>query len=509
MRSMSRTASARSLLSGGNGRGRGSDVLVGAVVGFALLNTITYGVRFGFGVDRLLGLALGAVVTVVLVSKPMLAIGMTYFVVPISVVLLSALLRFGVPPGIVRLGALGKDAVAVALFIAGLRAVRRRGDELAPIDRAALLFLGLVVTWFVLTPLLTVEPLASDAKVLGLRSFLLFPMVFLGIRWLSPDAAERRTIIRWALWSAIALALVAVYERFRHDAFVDFLLVDLDVDGYYRNVAGLSGRSLGRQLGWLLNDPIRAVSLLLGPFSLGDTMVTGYALGAAGLAVRWRRRLSVLAMGVCALATFFSGTRINMVAIGVVTVLLFLDGRAITERVRLQVFALGLLVVLALTPTVLGSRLVGEGNEESNEGHRRELTGAVESIVKRPLGHGLGADGAVSRRLSEESGTVSGNTVLSVGVQAGVVTMVVFVVFLALVGAELVRRRRRDVVDDGVRIAYLVLLGSMVAITTHQGWTDTTSGGYVWATIALGLGISSDERGAGWKDSAPRTLPRG
>jgi O-antigen ligase len=183
----------------------------------------------------------------------------------------------------------------------------------------------------------------------------------------------------------------------------------------------------------------------------------------------------------------WSGTRVNLLALGIVVLAVLIDGRGVSERTRVQVVAVGLVAVLAFAPTVLGSRLLAQDNEESNVGHRNELVSAAEKIVDRPLGYGLGSDGAVQRRFEIEGKTVSGNTVLAVGVQSGVVTMAAFTALLVAILRELEARRRRDPHDELVRASYLMLVGGLVAVSTHQGWLDLTSGTFIWAAIALGL----------------------
>jgi O-antigen ligase len=170
-----------------------------------------------------------------------------------------------------------------------------------------------------------------------------------------------------------------------------------------------------------------------------------------------------------------------------VVLAVLVDGRGVTERTRVQVIAVGLVAVLAFAPSLVGSRLLAQDNEESNEGHRNELTTAAEKIIDRPLGYGLGSDGAVQRRYEIEGKTVSGNTVLAIGVQGGVVTMAAFVALLVAILRELEARRRRAPHDELVRASYLMLVGGLVAVSTHQGWLDLTSGTFIWAAIALGL----------------------
>ncbi|HEU5152459.1 MAG TPA: O-antigen ligase family protein [Iamia sp.] len=466
---------------------RRGEAVIALGIGVALWGALVVGFFVGIGVEVLLSLFLSVVVLVAMVRRPLLALRLTFVVVPASVFFLSLALTAGVPPGVVRGGALLKDSVVIAAVIAGYRAHRARGTAMAPLDRIALAYLGLVATWYLLTPLIALEPLTGDARLIALREQGLFVAMFLGVRWLAPTREERRRLLTWGLGAAAALALGGAYQWLDPAGFVQRTLYDAGMLRYYTEVAGLSGRPLAETVGWMRTDPVRVGSVLIAPFGFADMMVTAFAAVVATVSHRRDRRIGLLLMGLFALAVLWSGTRINLLALGAVVLAVVVDGRGMNERTRVQVLAVGLVAVLAFAPSVVGSRLLAQDNEESNEGHRNELTTAVEKIVDRPLGYGLGSDGAVQRRYEIEGKTVSGNTVLAVGVQSGVVTMAALVALLVAILRELEVRRRRAPRDELVRTSYLVLVGGLVAVSTHQGWLDLTSGTWIWVVVALGL----------------------
>jgi len=468
-------------------RTRRGEAVIAVGIGVGLWFALAIGFFVGIGVEVLLSLFLSAVVLVAMIRRPLLALKLTFVVVPASVFFLSLALTVGIPPGVVRGGALLKDSVVIATVIAGYRAHRTRGTVMAPLDRIGLAYLGLVGTWYLLTPLIALEPLTSDARLIALREQGLFVGMFLGVRWLAPTREERRRLLGWAVGAAALLALGGAYQWLDPEGFLQRTLYDAGMLRYYQEVAGLSGRSLAETLGWMRTDPVRVGSVLIAPFGFADMMVTAFAAVVATVSHRHDRRIGLALMGLFALAVLWSGTRVNLVALGIVVLAVLIDGRGVSERTRVQVVAVGLVAVLAFAPTVLGSRLLAQDNEESNEGHRNELVSAAEKIVERPLGHGLGSDGAVQRRFEIEGKTVSGNTVLAVGVQSGVVTMAAFAALLVAILRELEARRRRAPHDELVRASYLMLVGGLVAVSTHQGWLDLTSGTFIWAAIALGL----------------------
>jgi len=463
------------------------EAVIALAIGVGLWIALVGGVAVGVGLELLLSVFLSAAVLVAMIRRPLLALRLTFLVVPASVFVSSLLLTAGLPPGIVRGGALLKDSVVIALVVAGYRAHRARRSTLAPLDRLGVLYLALVGVWYLLTPIVALEPLTGDAKLIALREHSLFVAMFLGVRWLAPSREERSRLLRWALVAAGLFALGGAYQRFDPDGFSQRILNDLGMLRYYNEVAGLTGRALSEQLGWMFTEPVRVGSVLIAPFGFADIMVAAFAGVVATLSHRRDRRLSLLLMALFAGGVFWSGTRINLLALGAIVLAVLVDGRGVSERTRVQVIVVGLVAVLAFAPALLSSRLLAEDNEASNEGHRNELTSAAEKIIDRPLGYGLGSDGAVQRRFEIEGETVSGNTVLAIGVQSGVVTMAVFVALLIAILRELEARRRRTPDDELVRASYLMVVGGLVAVSTHQGWLDLASGTFVWAAIALGL----------------------
>ncbi|HEX7134273.1 MAG TPA: hypothetical protein VF228_16985, partial [Iamia sp.] len=334
---------------------RRGEAVIAVGIGIALWFALVIGFFVGIGVEMLLSVFLSAIVLVAMVRRPLLALRLTLVVVPASVFFLSLALTAGIPPGVVRGGALLKDSVVIATVIAGYRAHRARGTTMAPLDRIALTYLGLVGTWYLITPLIALEPLTGDARLIALREQGLFVGMFLGVRWLAPTREERRQLLTWALGAAALLALGGAYQWLDPEGFIQRTLYDAGMLRYYQEVAGLSGRPLAETLGWMRTDPVRVGSVLIAPFGFADMMVTAFAAVVATVSHRRDRRLGLLLMGLFAVAVLWSGTRINLLALGAVVLAVLVDGRGVSERTRVQVIAIGLVAVLAFAPSVVGS----------------------------------------------------------------------------------------------------------------------------------------------------------
>ena len=244
-------------------------------------------------------------------------------------------------------------------------------------------------------------------------------------------------------------------------------------------------------------------SFILNPFGFADLMLCGAALGIAGLT----RRTSFLdgaLIGVCAVGIFFSDTRIAIVALGAM-VIPAVVGRGVSELAKVRFVVIAAIAAVALMPLIVQSRLVQtEDNSFSDEGHGDELIGSIEAIVERPLGGGVGSDGAVSRRSSSTRTMVSGNAVLALGVQVGALGMGVFLVVLVSVAQQTRQRHRRGATHEAV-LAQVLLMGTVVSSMTHNSWQDASAGPTTWLLIGVAAVGALDGRQPADARSSVRT----
>ncbi|HVX18986.1 MAG TPA: hypothetical protein VHA73_13225 [Acidimicrobiales bacterium] len=455
------------------------------VVPLVLIVVEVFGAFAGFGPDLVLGLLIGLLVGYLAYRRPVGAIMFMLFWIPFGVLCLSFLYKFGLPHGVVRGGALVKDLIAIAIFLAGWKARRDRAARTLPtIERIALAYLWALLFWFAITPLLA-PGLHLNARVIGLRSLGLIVLLFVGVRWLKPDAEQRSAIWRFATGVAVALALGGIWQRLDRGGFTRFLTQTAGLPTYYTQVAGLTGTALSDALAWFRVGNFRGTSFVLAPFSFADLMLAGACIGIAGMTrkLTWR---DGAVLGLCGAGVVLSGTRIDIIALGIVGAWAVLAVRGFSEAARVRFVAIALVALLAFVPGALTSRLTGSQNSISNKGHTNELTTSLGEVGGHPIGQGIGSDGAILRRSSTVRLLVSGNAVLGIGMQGG---WLVMGLFIALVVSALVEARRHNRSgNDGPEPggAMLMLIGGLVVGLTHNAWTDINSGSFAWILIALG-----------------------
>lgn len=456
-----------------------------AATAIGLLYLMKYGFILGVNQFRLLGVLLGITILAATLRNPMLSARFAIVWIPLSPVILSLLYHVGMPGPLVKSGTYIRSGIVLSLAVAGWVHRTRAGRPLAALDRLALGYLAVVLTYLAIGPLILTTPVSFTTQLQGVQAIGIFVCAFLAMRWLDLSLDDRATLRRWAAGVIGFLAVVGLYQRLDQSGFNRILFEDIGIERYLRDIAELSSAAYSDAVAYFFTADLRVTSLSLNPFGFADLMLCGVAVGVVGLSHRTRAS-DVALVGVCALGIFFSGTRISIIAMGFLVLAAVLRG-GISELAKVRFIAVAAVAAVALLPLILSSRLVQtEDNQFSDEGHGDELIGAVQSIVEQPLGAGIGSDGAVSRRTAFNRPLVSGNAVLSLGIQVGVIGMVTFLVFFVTV----VRGTRGQ---PGTRsfefslLALLLLVASFVSAMTHNNWQDAGAGPVTWLLIGLGL----------------------
>lgn len=461
-----------------------------AAAAFGLLLLIQYGFLLGVNQFRLIGLLVGGAILLGTLRNPMVTARFAIVWIPLSPVALSFLLHLGMPGPFVKTGTYVRSAVILCLLVAGWQRRKTAERPLDALDRLALGYLAIVVVYLAAGPLISDGPIPFTTRLQGLQAIAIFVCAFLAMRWLDLTLAERDVLRRWAAGIIAALAVVGLYQRFDQTGFNRLMFDHIGIGRYFREIAELSNAAYSDAIAYFYAAPLRVTSLSLNPFGFADLMLCGVAIAVVGLAHRSRAGDAALA-GVCASAIFFTDTRISILAMGAVVVTAVARG-GVSELAKVRFVAVAAVAVLALLPMILSSRLVQtEDNSFSDEGHGDELIASVESIIERPLGSGIGSDGAVARRAAFDRPLVSGNAVLSLGMQVGLLAMVVFLGFFL----TCLRQRRGDPGSHAFEhslLALLLLVGSFVSAMTHNNWQEAAAGPMTW--LLIGLGSLTPER---------------
>lgn len=461
-----------------------------AAAALGLLLLMQYGFLLGVNQFRLIGLLLGGGILLGTLRNPMVTARFAIVWIPLSPVILSWLLHLGLPGPFVKTGTYVRSALVLCLLVAGWRRRRAADRPLEVIDRFALGYLAIVVVYLVVGPLIEDAPITFTTRLQGLQAIAIFVCAFLAMRWLDLPLPQREALRRWATGVIALLAVVGLYQRVDQTGFNRILFEQIGIDRYFREIAELSNAAYSDATAYFFAAPLRITSLSLNPFGFADLMLCGVAIGVVGLAHRSRLTDAAL-VGICSVAIFFTDTRISILAMGAIVVTAVARG-GVSELAKVRFVAVAAVALLALLPLILSSRLVRtEDNSFSDEGHGDELIASIESIVDRPLGNGIGSDGAVSRRSAFNRPLVSGNAVLSLGIQVGLLAMVAFLGFF-------VAALRQPRGSPGTRafdlslLALLLLVGSFVSAMTHNNWQEAAAGPTTW--LLIGLGSMTRER---------------
>ncbi len=125
----------------------------------------------------------------------------------------------------------------------------------------------------------------------------------------------------------------------------------------------------------------------------------------------------------------------------------------------------------------------------STSEHWHKTVDGIQRLITAPFGTGLGSAGPVSRRLlGEEHALISENWYLQLGEEAGILTMLLFVLFIGLLSWSLLKSN-----NQLQKLMGMVLLG-----TSFQGlflhlWEDSTLTMLIWFFIGVSLCYNSNE----------------
>jgi hypothetical protein len=464
--------------------------------------------------DQLLGMALAGVVIVAAVRRPDRALLALAVFLPLQKYLVAFVFRLGGPLALVRgLGWL-KEALMISILAAGLHAFRTARRQIDAVDRVAILWLAGVTLYFALPTLLSAPgaPEGLDVRLQGYRANAFFVLLFLGARHAPlPNGFARKL----AKTLGVVLGIVAaagVYQFVDPHGWIRFTQDVVQVPRYQNLVQGLTPRQLQQDFGWLYLTPVRVGSVLVNPTEFCDLLLIGLAI-AIDRAARGGARLSlIVATGAIGMGLVVSRTRVDLIAAGIIVLLLLRPAPRHVAAARARVGLLIALGVILVAPFQIGTRITGgEGGSASSGAHVDEFVGGLERIEHEPRGFGLGTNPNVGARFGLAQTYISDNSYLQVGNELGVVMMAVF---LALVISILVALRRADRAPPHPHHSaplagpvFAVGIGLSFVAMLHQVWLSIPVS---WLFFAVaGVALSRDDHEpvvpepvAGWVDDA-------
>jgi hypothetical protein len=465
-------------------------------------------------IQRIVEAIVGVGVIFLAYRAPGRAILVLVALLPFHLLGLALLYRVGLPAGVVRgLGAWKEGlglGVAASAIVASIR-YRQRVDL---IDKLAFAYL-IIVTFYLAFPRLIAPPglltpgapLTWNLRFLAYRSDVAFVLVFLAARHAPVGPEFRGRLVRVVLVTGTVVAALGILHFLAPSTWTNFVLETARVPQYETNVIRLSPAGLDSLLHELNVTPVRAGSVLLSPFSLGDYLLISFAFAIEIVTRARASALAHLAVAVIGIGLVMTFARAGVLG-GLVIILVAtrpLPGRTGSARLRFAVLALIVFVLAA--PGLYQTRLSGaNGGSASSTEHIRETTTGLVNLTKKPLGSGLGTAPGVGDRFSTPQTIVSDNSYVQVGNELGILTMLVFVALLVALVPKLRAAAGVDPSDMLSAGARAACIGLIVSGLFHHVWIDFPVSWTLWLTAGLALGVS--DRLTSEPQGRPGTLSR-
>ena len=129
------------------------------------------------------------------------------------------------------------------------------------------------------------------------------------------------------------------------------------------------------------------------------------------------------------------------------------------------------------------------GDEESATDHWEALNNGIRGIAEHPLGLGLGTSAGVGQRFSDSGAFITENYYLQMGIEIGLLGMIVFILLTVTVIRYLNRAAKR-VPDVPLGAMRLAMIGIAVGAFLLHAWTEFAVSWTAWALTGAVLGYS-------------------
>lgn len=442
-------------------------------------------------------------------------------VLPFSGFILAKLWAWGVPTSIVRHLSAWKETLALGVILAGARNYLATGRRADAVDRLGLAMIAIIVLYILgQKALAPSDPSSMSVRLFALRADAGYVLLLLGARHAPFPPGFMDRLARAALAVAIVVAGVSVFEAIDSSAWNHFVVNTIQYTRYQMGV--LHGTPPNPWDIRLYNtvagvQVIRTGSVFNSAITCGFYLVLGFALGleraARGRGGRW----IVPALVVIGAGLLLTQTRSAILAALIVAWLAFQPAAGRRRHWRTQlallVAALAIVAVPVAFSTGLSKRISAPTSSQDNAGHVSAFWNGVHSIEHHPLGTGLGTSAGVGQQYATNTGgiVVPENNYLQVGVELGIVPMLVFVALTIAVVLSLRRAARRRP-EPAIAAAAATMAGLAVAAWFLEPWYDFSTAWTIWAFAGAALGASRlrvaqrEEAGAATGHGIPEPL---
>ncbi len=409
------------------------------------------------------------------------------------------LLRLHVPVKVLRPAGGLKELLGFGIVVSALHALHvgrtRLGKraQLDAIDKALLAYVAVVTVYLIFPHLFTTFPVSGrwSVRLLAWRADCGYALLAFAVRHAPIPPSARRRFLQVLVALAAMVVLMGFFQWLQPASWSHLILSTGRQVDYQLKVLGNSKDTVTRNLGYLTNrHPLRVSSIFLSPFDMADFLLIPLAIAVERIARDYRSRASyVLCAGILA-ALFATRVRADALAavIVVLVALLPMANRPATARLRL----LGAILVAAaiVIPSLLGTRFVNaEGGASASRGHVSEIAAGLSALTSEPLGLGIGNVAGVGDRFvmagNRQGEFTVDNSVLQVGDELGIQTLVPWLVMVVLAWRGLGRAARQaDPFAGGIRLAFLAMF---VAGMFHHVFLSFPVAWILWAAVGMAL----------------------
>lgn len=474
-------------------------------------------------VVQLVGMLVAGFLGVAMFRRPDRTVRALIIVLPFQLLLTSTLYELGLGGGVVRMLGLWKEVAVLALGVAAFATASREQRGLDALDRLCAAFVGLGTLYLVLPRLArSGADIGLDDRFLSWRSTVLPVLILVIVRHLRFSGEQVEQILRTLVKVGVTLGGIGLVELLASN-FWNHLLVDtLGVNRFRLEVLDLTASALRNQVEDIRTRSVvggrtivRAGGPMVGYLEYAFFLLAVLAFQGQRMAQSVERPGRASALALVGFGLVLSQTRSAVLGAGVVAAVALLPvaGRSEKGRARLAVIvAVAVIVVVPLAlATGAATRLVS-GDSASDSGHALSLSTATEVLGGAPLGNGLGTGAIGANRAGSTLAITSENQFLDVGVQLGVLGLLLFAAVLVAVIVRLGRSAKRAPAGEARIAAFgarAALLGLLVPCWYLQPFLTPEVGWVVFALLGAALGAAdraADERGS---DRPPRGLVLG
>lgn len=384
-------------------------------------------------------------------------------------------------------GAMLRDVISFVLIVfILLRVVLIR-------ERLDFFSIFLLFSWGALTSLVLVLIVYSPDKlqaIMGARSYILFPSIFICVAMLSRNKKNKVNVYkltRFSIYTLTLCALIAIIDVMMHGEFIKLL-------GYDAHYAGDQFRLINSY-----DDTIRATGGFSDALNFGYTLALGVFLCMECYAQRiWRKRMLVLSI-IMSVAVCMTLTRGAILIVFLVYFTYFVTNRALIKTTI--ILCVLMIPVAAMQTNYLAKYtelLIGRFTDSSATS-KGSTQGRIDMAVKsmaylsdNPMGVGLGTQGSGNMISQNDQRINTDNYFFWMALETGIIGLILNSIYIL---TQLAYGLSRQLVSEKIhplRPYMMMAITYFIACALSSAPSSSTFSLFFWCILALlpGLKIS-------------------